>query len=484
MPRKSNESFENDLNNLRSRLLTLNKKIKTHAAHKRRAHKPSPLEKKSSPDDVSDEAFSIDDARTKLKTINEYLKKKLSSERQAEERRHSPSPPSSVKENLLEGGEKKSLAKEISHEQEELFSATPEKEKEVSVEKEVPSLSLGLRDEVPAGEERRGVGLDLGTAYIVASREIGGEKVFIKNERNAFLSARKDESTKSLLNELRIKYAIVGDDIYVLGNLALKFANIFNREVQRSMDVGILNPTEAKSIPIIKLIIQNILWPRRGDYEHCCYSIPAKPIDRAQDTIYHKSVFEGILKILGFIPVAIDEGYAVVLSELEYADFTGIGVSCGGGMVNVCAAYKSIPVLSFSVTRGGDWIDRSAAAVLGIPASQVTIIKEEGLHLNQTKSREQEAIVIYYKNYIRYFLEQMAKVFNNSRESMQLKGPIDIVFAGGSSLVGGFLDTVKEELRDIKIDLQLGELRMAIDPFTSVSRGCLFHAINFNAHAS
>jgi hypothetical protein len=40
-------------------------------------------------------------------------------------------------------------------------------------------------------------------------------------------------------------------------------------------------------------------------------------------------------------------------------NFSGIGVSCGG-MCNVCLTYLSVPVISFSVPKGDDYIDTSA----------------------------------------------------------------------------------------------------------------------------
>jgi len=244
------------------------------------------------------------------------------------------------------------------------------------------------------------------------------------------------------------------------------------------MSMGILNPSEGESISIIKLIVQNILWEPRQKGEVCCFSVPANPVDKNQDTIYHRSVFEGILKASGFEPVVIDEGYAVVLSELEYKNFTGIGVSCGGGMVNVCASYRSVPLISFSMTRGGDWIDKSTAKVLNMPISQVTTIKEQGMNLKTPRNREEEALAIYYRNYIRYFLENMAQVFTKAQETPQFSEPVDIVFAGGSSLVGGFIDVVKEELRNVQLGLTINDIKLSEDPFTSVARGCLFQAIN------
>ncbi|MBF0253404.1 MAG: hypothetical protein HQL29_06275 [Candidatus Omnitrophica bacterium] len=244
------------------------------------------------------------------------------------------------------------------------------------------------------------------------------------------------------------------------------------------MHKGILNPAEAESIPIIKMIIQYLLWEPRKKNEVCCFSVPADPIDREQDTIYHRGVIESILKETGFTPLIIDEAYAVVLSEMEDVDFTGIGVSCGGGMVNVCLAFKSVPVMSFSITRGGDWIDQSAASALNMAVTRVTTIKERGIDLKKPQGREAEAIAIFYRNYIRYFLEKMSQVFGQSSDKPDFADPVDIVFAGGSSLVEGFIDVVKEEAKTINLGIPVGKIRRANEPFTSVARGCLFNAIN------
>ncbi|MEA1933427.1 MAG: hypothetical protein U9N60_03205 [Thermodesulfobacteriota bacterium] len=35
-------------------------------------------------------------------------------------------------------------------------------------------------------------------------------------------------------------------------------------------------------------------------------------------------------------PISINEGLATVMSELAHDNFTGIGISMGGGMCNVC----------------------------------------------------------------------------------------------------------------------------------------------------
>ncbi|MBF0533018.1 MAG: hypothetical protein HQL23_08000, partial [Candidatus Omnitrophica bacterium] len=308
-----------DLEDVKSRLHTLNRKVRNLSSPLSRFAKTKTAKtEKYSAEAMKD--VSLEQMRDKLKVINQYLRRKLAPETIAV-----------AKETIIEAAPEQIIPDDA--------ALAPQQSEEKTTTISLPQSGEPEAEKAP---ERLGVGLDLGTAYLVASREIEGSKVFVKTERNAFISVRADQPTKELLEKLRIKYASLGSSMYVLGNLALNLANIFNREVQRSMSMGILNPSEAESIPIIKLIVQNILWEPRQKGEVCCFSIPAKPIDRDQDTIYHRGVFEGILRTLGFEPIIIDEGYAVVLSELEYADFTGIGVSCGGGMVNICAAYRSV----------------------------------------------------------------------------------------------------------------------------------------------
>ena len=473
MSKSGDTPANRDLEDVRARLKSLNARMKALSSGEAGEARPV----RYSPEELKD--LSVEQMRNKLRIVNQYLRRKLLSESDAADEEAAPEPAKEPKIPKAAMVNKTTISESVGD------RMVPDPDALAHAQPKEQATSISLPDIGDSSQkkatERLGVGLDLGTAYLVASREFEGGMVFVKADRNAFLRLNADQPTKELMEGLGIKYITTGNNIFVLGNLAFNLASIFNYEVLRTMSMGILNPSEAESIPVIKLITQNIIWSPRKDREICCFSIPANPIDRNQDTIYHQGVFEGILRSLGFDPIVIDEGYAVVLSELQYKNFTGIGVSCGAGMVNVCAAYKSVPLLSFSITRGGDWIDKSAATVLNMPISKVTTIKEQGINLKAPKSREEEAISIYCRNYIRYFLESMAKVFGGSKETPQFTDPVDIVFAGGSSMVGDFLEVVKEELRNVDLGLAIGEIKKSDEPFTSVARGCLFHAINSQA---
>lgn len=413
------------------------------------------------------EDVPLEEIRNKLSSINDYFRARLAGRK---------TEPPSFDQPKFQGLEPPPIP--------ELKEIQPTAPKKPSVQ-EVEAPSEKAMPEVPfvhggAGADRPkvGVGLDLGTSSIIASRENDENRVVSKIERNVFLSVRNDETTKNLLAKLNIKYAATAGKLYVLGDMALELSHIFNREGQRPMRIGILNPGEMESLPIIRLLVQHVLWePRTGD-EICCFSVPAKILDSESDTIYHKGVFERILADVGYRAAVVDEGYAVVLSELADKEFTGVGISCGAGLVNVCAAFKSMPVISFSISRGGDWIDKNAATALGVVSSNVMAIKEQGINLLKPGTREEEAIGIYYRSYIHFFLEHIARIFSSSKDAPQFTKPVDVVFAGGSCLAGGFLEVVKEELRMIDLGIPVGRIHRAEEPLLSVSRGCLFHAIN------
>ena len=105
-------------------------------------------------------------------------------------------------------------------------------------------------------------------------------------------------------------------------------------------------------------------------------------------------------------------------------------------------------------------------------------IKEEGISLTKPATREEEAVAIYYRSYVHYFLESIARMFSSKGSAPQFAKPVEIVFAGGSSMAGNFLDVVKEELKLIDLGIPVGTIRLANEPLLSVSRGCLFHAMN------
>ncbi len=321
-----------------------------------------------------------------------------------------------------------------------------------------------------------GRGLDVGTANLLSATQEDGE-IVVKRERNAFLEIPAEfAGNRDMLTKLNVPFVSFRDHLYVLGDASFNLANMFGKEVRRPMSDGFLSPQEQDAIPMMKFIVERLLGAPKVAGEPVYFCIPAPSIDKENDTVYHEGIVSGILKKLGFTPHSMNEAHAVVYSELADQGFTGIGVSCGGGMFNVCVAYKTIPAVKFSVARGGDWIDQHVSKVMGISRTRATAIKEGDVNLMAPRNREEEAVVLYYRNLISYVLQNLKQRFQLARDVPQFTEPVEVVVAGGTSLVGGFVEVFAEELQKIDFPLQVAGVRRAEDALSSVTRGCLIAA--------
>ncbi|HVY60731.1 MAG TPA: cell division protein FtsA [Planctomycetota bacterium] len=323
-----------------------------------------------------------------------------------------------------------------------------------------------------------GKGLDVGTANLLSAVQDKEGNLYIKLQRNAFIDIDQDDFTRNMLTKLGVQYVILNNRMVVIGDPAFELANIFNRETRRPMQHGMISPKEADALPIEKLLIEKLLGAPQKPGELVYFSVPAEPIDFSMNVTYHKGLFMDLLSKLGYTPKPLVEGHAVVFAELADDDFTGIGISGGGGMFNVCVAYKTIPALTFATSRGGDWIDNNVAQVLGIKSSKACAIKEKGVDITKPRNREEQAIEIYFRELVRYTLGQIKTRFESSEGMPQFPEPVDIVFAGGTPLIGGFIEVVRQELERIKFPIPIKNVRRAEDSLNAIAKGCLVAAMS------
>jgi len=328
----------------------------------------------------------------------------------------------------------------------------------------------------PVFTGKAGKGLDIGTVNLVAAEMNNEDETELRLQRNVFVDVEITPYTKAMLTKLEIGYVVQNKRMYILGEPAFRLANVLNRSTRRPMADGLISPKEQDALPIMKLLIGSILGEPRATSEVCFYSVPGEPVDSDLSVAYHRDLFDAVLKSLGYKPSHILEGHAVTFAELGQEDFTGIGVSCGGGMFNVCVAYKSMPALTFSTARSGDWVDRNVAQALGIKAEKAAMMKEKGVDLMAPKNREEDAISIYYRNLIQYNINSIAERFRSAENMPSFKEPISVVFSGGTSMAGNFIELVKEVFKKIEFPIPVKEIRLATDPLNATAKGALVAA--------
>jgi len=331
-----------------------------------------------------------------------------------------------------------------------------------------------------ANDQAPVLGLDIGTSHIVAARS-QDQNFQYERQLNAFVTIPYTKLAQSLLAKEKIPHAVQGNEILVFGNDAEKFAELFHVEARRPMMRGILNPGEADGLLVIRQIITRLLGQARKPGQPLYFSVPAPapgPGPTDEKFTFHEATLREGLKELGYEPKSITEGLAVVYGELGDSNFTGIGVSCGGGLCNVCLAYLSVPVLSFSVPRGGDYIDASSAEAIRDLATSVRVQKENGFRFNGFfENKVYHALSVYYDDLIQALVTTIRDTFSSAKHLPKLKQPVPLVLSGGTAMPPGFKDRFEKALRATDFPIELSEVRMATDPLHSTAKGTLVAAL-------
>jgi len=321
------------------------------------------------------------------------------------------------------------------------------------------------------------IGLDVGTSRIVTARKAKDE-IRYDTQLNAFVGIPYSKMTDNVLRQEAVPHAVQGDEILVHGNESERFADLLNKDVRRTMSRGVLNPDEPENVRLIREIVA-LLTGHSEKGQKLYYTVPAAPLGAEEDLTYHEATMRQILTEMGFETKSINEGLAVVYSELEDTNYTGIGISCGGGLCNVSFAYLSVPVISFSIPKAGDFIDASAASVTGERQNRVRILKEESFFMNgHFESKLQQVLTVYYDDMIQSLVLAMRKAFEGARNLPRLSRPIPLVLSGGTATPKGFRERFETALRASDFPLPVSEIRMAADPLTSTAKGALVAALS------
>jgi hypothetical protein len=320
------------------------------------------------------------------------------------------------------------------------------------------------------------LGLDVGTSRIVVARNTE-RKYEYAAELNAFLTLPYSRLTESLLERENVFHEVHGSDIVVAGNDAQKFAEIFHVETRRPMRHGVLNPQEPHSFAVVRSIIERLVGRAAVEEQKVFFSVPARGGDQGSNS-YHEASIRQILSGLGYQATPIEEGLAVVFGELGGSNYTGIGISCGSGLCNVCLAVLSVPVISFSVDKAGDFIDAQAALATGDLATRTRIFKEQSFQLNGlTNDRVRNALNVYYEEVIENLVRALNDRVSAAQRLPKLDQAIPLVLSGGTVSPQGFLNNFGKAMHGRNFPLRLSEVRISSDPLNSTSRGALMAAL-------
>ena len=328
-------------------------------------------------------------------------------------------------------------------------------------------------------------GLDVGTSFIVMSYQNDSQQIVFKDFRDAFYVIKPSTPVANKMIEKGLKDKIFIKDsdgsFIILGQDAIQKAVERNETARRPMYKGVVSVKEKDAKKILAYILKEVTGPASIPNEKIVFCVPEQPVDQEDedfDVGYHEDVIKNILSSIGYEPRSINEAEALCYAELEDVDYTGIGISCGAGMTNVCVMLNGEPTVLFSTTKSGDWIDRMVSVATGEPDSVVQVEKEAGgFNIGQPNDNPVlSAVSSYYERLIEYTAKQLSVALSNHKLLPKFKEPIKITVAGGTSQANGYVEKLHEKLLQHDFPLPIMVVKHSEDPLHAVSKGCLIAA--------
>ena len=339
------------------------------------------------------------------------------------------------------------------------------------------TIVTGKKTTKSSGGGGQPIGLDIGTANIVVytnGRPGGGTQM----EANAFFTVPSMPNTREILEDKAVRFFEKDDQLHIIGNAAEEFSNILGGATRRPMENGLVNLKEDDGIHVIQAILDPMV-PEAAQKGHSLwFSVPGDPIDREGAVIFNESIFKTYLKGRGYVPRSINEAMAVVMSELSDQHATGIGISMGGGMCNICFSYLSIPAVTYSIQKGGDFIDQTVGRSVGESATKIKSIKEQELDLGAApRNNIEHGLHAAYDDLFATLAASLAKVLSGSDNVPRLKQAVPIVLSGGTVLPPGSRERFETILDEIDLPIRISNVVQARNPLVATAKGAYLMAV-------
>jgi len=339
------------------------------------------------------------------------------------------------------------------------------------------TIAAGKKTSPSSGGSRQPIGVDIGTANIVVYMN-GQAGAKAQMEANAFFTVPALPNTRKILETKAVRFFEKDDRLHVIGNAAEEFASILGGTTRRPMESGLVNLKESDSIRVIQAILDPMIPPPAQKDQPLWFSVPGEPVGRSGAVIFNESIFKSYLKGRGYAPRGINEAMAVIIAELTDQNATGIGISLGGGMCNICFSYLSIPAVTFSIPKGGDSIDQTVGLSVGESATKIKGIKEQELDLRAApRNNIEHGLHAAYDDLFTRLARSLAEVFRGADTMPRLKQAVPLVLSGGTVLPPGSRERFEAILDEVELPVRIAKVIQAREPLLATAKGAYMMAV-------
>jgi len=332
---------------------------------------------------------------------------------------------------------------------------------------------------------KKGIGVDIGTSFIVTCRQTEDGTFVNRFHRNCLFPMDINDESADLLDRSSYFFIKTTDKYYVIGEDALSLVNAIGKgNIIRPMSEGLLNPKLNEASDLLFYIIKAVTGDPIVPNEPLRFTVPANSVDRDNDNLFHQMVLNNFFTKMGYNAKPVNEALCVAYDcnpIMKNADgempLTGISTSFGAGMSNIALTLKGLNLVEFSCTKCGDHIDEMVEKVTGTQKSKIIKIKERNLDLDKvdTNDRVQSALSIYYDEMISRVIHHVSNKFKEVGSEMD--GEIEWVVSGGTSMVKGFIKKMEQAVAKTRVPFRILRIRHSSTPFYSVSQGACIRAL-------
>ena len=223
----------------------------------------------------------------------------------------------------------------------------------------------------------------------------------IETQFNAFVTIPFSKMTESVLKKEKVPHTVYGPrDRGARQRVGPIRRPAERRDAAHHGQAACSIRPSRESLNMLRKILESLVDPVK-DRRKLCFTVPAAPLGAEDNLTYHEATLRQILSELGYEVKSINEGLAVIYSELESSNYTGIGISCGGGLCNVCVAYLSVPCLASPSPKPAITSTPAPPSITGERANRVRIVKEDSFHFNGFfADKLQQVLGVYYDEMI------------------------------------------------------------------------------------
>lgn len=310
-------------------------------------------------------------------------------------------------------------------------------------------------------------GLDIGTGALRAARD-GTDGPVIDTEPPVVLSADGADLEAAGVSVDDARTVEAGGSTYLVGSDAERVAAELDVDPDPLFSRGVLT-VEPYAEPGFSTLVSDLLDDGTG--ERLCYTTPGTLVDGDEATAVHRTTIDTVLDDRGYDATPISKGFAVVYDQLAEDKYTGLGICIESDVTSVSLSYYGVPVLAFSLSKGGDWIvDRAASDGDHDPSAVASAFETFALDPDAATGGIESALARAHDA----LAEELVEAFATESEATELDRGIAVpVAVAGTHAVDGVEFLLGGRLDAADLPFSIRGVRLADDPAECPARGAL-----------